>query len=50
MTQVRVPLVGYTRVSSVAGRSDERFQSPGLQREVIERWATVRYGKGGHRG
>lgn len=30
-----VPLVGYVRVSSIAGRRDERFQSPELQREVI---------------
>lgn len=49
MPQNRVPLVGYVRVSSVAGRRDERFQSPALQREVMERWATVRYGKSGHR-
>lgn len=47
--QDRVPLVGYVRVSSVAGRKDERFQSPALQREVMERWATLRYGKTGHR-
>ena len=47
--QNRVPLVGYVRVSSVAGRRDERFQSPALQREVMERWATLRYGKTGHR-
>jgi site-specific DNA recombinase len=43
-----VPLVGYVRVSSIAGRKDERFQSPELQREVMERWALVRYGKAGH--
>lgn len=43
------PLVGYVRVSSIAGRKDERFQSPELQREVMERWALVRYGKGGHK-
>lgn len=47
--QNRVPLVRYVRVSSVAGRRDERFQSPALQREVMERWATLRYGKSGHR-
>ena len=29
---------GYTRVSSVGGRSGERFISPRLQREEIERW------------
>lgn len=42
------PLVGYVRVSSVAGRRDERFQSPELQREVMERWALLRYGQRGH--
>lgn len=30
---------GYVRVSQVAGRSGERFQSPGQQRETIEGWA-----------
>ena len=49
MAQNRVPLIGYVRVSSVAGRLDERFQSPALQREVMERWATLCYGKNGHR-
>jgi site-specific DNA recombinase len=49
VAQNRAPLVGYVRVSSVAGRRDERFQSPALQREVMERWATLRYGKSGHR-
>jgi len=44
-----VPLVGYVRVSSVAGRKDERFQSPELQREVMERWALLRYGNRGHK-
>jgi site-specific DNA recombinase len=44
-----VPLVGYVRVSSVAGRTDERFQSPELQREVMERWALLRYGQRGHK-
>lgn len=48
-TQNRARLIGYVRVSSVAGRRDERFQSPALQREVMERWATLRYGKNGHR-
>lgn len=49
MAQTKAPLVGYVRVSSVAGRRDERFQSPALQREVMERWAALRYGKAGHR-
>jgi DNA invertase Pin-like site-specific DNA recombinase len=30
---------GYVRVSQVAGRSGERFISPAVQREQIERWA-----------
>lgn len=30
---------GYVRVSQVAGRSGERFQSPGAQRDAIEGWA-----------
>jgi hypothetical protein len=47
--QNRVPLVGGVRVSSVAGRRDEHFQSPALQREVMERRATLRYRKSGHR-
>ncbi len=28
MAATAVPLVGYVRVSSIAGRRDERFQSP----------------------
>jgi site-specific DNA recombinase len=32
---------GYVRVSQVAGRSGERFISPSVQREQIERWARV---------
>ncbi len=32
-------LVGYVRVSSTAGREDERFQSPQLQRKALETWA-----------
>ncbi|HSH58775.1 MAG TPA: hypothetical protein VK988_03865 [Acidimicrobiales bacterium] len=35
----RVPLVGYVRVSSVAGRRDERFESPALQREEPQKSA-----------
>lgn len=42
-------LIGYVRVSKVAGRHDERFKSPELQRKVMRQWAEVRYGKGGHR-
>lgn len=40
-------LVGYVRVSSVAGRDDneEAFKSPGVQRDAMKRWATARYGK-----
>jgi DNA invertase Pin-like site-specific DNA recombinase len=38
-------LVGYVRVSTVAGRTDERFKSPDLQREVLRRWATAMYGQ-----
>lgn len=41
-------LVGYVRVSSVAGRKDERFKSPELQQEVLHRWAEARYGDGGY--
>ncbi|CAB4959247.1 unannotated protein [freshwater metagenome] len=37
-------LIGYVRVSSVAGRKDERFRSPDQQREVMQQWAQVRYG------
>ena len=33
---------GYIRVSSVGGREGERFQSPGQQRDAIERWATYK--------
>jgi site-specific DNA recombinase len=40
-------LVGYVRVSSRAGREDERFHSPDLQREAIERFAAARFGPGG---
>jgi DNA invertase Pin-like site-specific DNA recombinase len=32
---------GYVRVSRVGGRSGERFMSPAVQREEIERWARV---------
>jgi site-specific DNA recombinase len=32
---------GYVRVSEVAGRRGERFISPAVQREDIERWAAV---------
>ena len=41
-------LVGYVRVSSTAGRDDERFRSPDLQRRAIEQWADARYGVAGH--
>ena len=37
------PLVGYIRVSSLAGREDERFLSPDLQRVEMERWAHSKY-------
>jgi hypothetical protein len=30
---------GYVRVSRVAGRGGERFISPSVQRDQIERWA-----------
>ena len=33
---------GYVRVSQVAGRAGERFISPSLQREQIERWVAAR--------
>lgn len=36
-------LVGYIRVSSKAGREDDRFLSPDLQRTEMERWAERRY-------
>lgn len=36
-------LVGYIRVSSKAGRDDDRFLSPDLQRVEMERWAATRY-------
>lgn len=36
------PFCGYVRVSQVAGREGERFQSPTAQREAIERWAEYR--------
>lgn len=36
-------LVGYIRVSSKAGRDDDRFLSPALQRAEMERWARGRY-------
>lgn len=36
-------LVGYIRVSSKAGREDDRFLSPDLQRTEMERWAGRRY-------
>lgn len=35
----RKPLDGYVRVSQVAGRSGDRFQSPGQQRDSITAWA-----------
>jgi len=40
-------LVGYVRVSSVAGRdaNEEAFKSPSVQREAMERWATAKYGR-----
>ena len=44
-----VSLVGYIRVSSVGTRTDERFKSPELQREAMERWARGKYGAQGHR-
>jgi DNA invertase Pin-like site-specific DNA recombinase len=34
-----LPLDGYIRVSQVAGRKGDRFQSPGAQRSSIEGWA-----------
>lgn len=36
-------LVGYIRVSTKAGRDDDRFLSPELQRADMERWASGRY-------
>lgn len=36
-------LVGYIRVSTKAGRDDDRFLSPELQRADMERWASSRY-------
>lgn len=36
-------LVGYIRVSTKAGREDDRFLSPELQRADMERWARARY-------
>jgi DNA invertase Pin-like site-specific DNA recombinase len=33
---------GYVRVSQVGGRRGERFISPDVQRDVIERWAAMR--------
>jgi hypothetical protein len=41
-------LDGYVRVSQVHGRSDERFMSPVVQREQIERWAQLRGALLGH--
>ncbi len=38
-------LVGYIRVSTKAGREDDRFLSPELQRADMERWASARYSK-----
>jgi hypothetical protein len=45
-----VPMVldGYVRVSQVQGRSGERFMSPVVQREQIERWAELRGAFIGH--
>jgi DNA invertase Pin-like site-specific DNA recombinase len=37
-------LIGYVRVSSVAGRDDERFKSPAQQRDFMRQWAQARYG------
>lgn len=44
-------LVGYVRVSSVAGRdqNQEAFQSPGVQREAMERWAAAKFGRNGYK-
>ena len=44
-------LVGYVRVSSVAGRdqNQEAFQSPGVQREAMERWAATKFGRNGYK-
>jgi site-specific DNA recombinase len=44
-------LVGYVRVSSVAGRdkNEEAFKSPSVQREVMERWAISKYTTHGHK-
>jgi site-specific DNA recombinase len=36
--------VGYIRVSEKGDRSDERFQSPDLQRDAMQRWVTATYG------
>jgi hypothetical protein len=41
-------LDGYVRVSQVQGRSGERFMSPVVQREQIERWAQLRGAFIGH--
>jgi DNA invertase Pin-like site-specific DNA recombinase len=41
-------LDGYVRVSQVQGRSGERFMSPVVQREQIERWAELRGAFIGH--
>ena len=40
-------LVGYVRVSSVAGRdaNEDAFKSPSVQREAMERWATTKFGR-----
>lgn len=40
-------LVGYVRVSSVAGRdaNEEAFKSPSVQREAMERWAVAKFGR-----
>lgn len=39
MTQTTLSLDAYIRVSKVAGRQGESFQSPDQQRERIQRWA-----------
>jgi hypothetical protein len=39
----RRKLVGYARVSELAGRNDERFVSLAVQQETAERFAEVRF-------
>ena len=48
MGKAKQKLVGYVRLSSQGDREDERFHSPDLQREAIERFAATRYGSAGY--